>query len=120
MVAAQNMVQTLLDTDKSTKSNKIVTTIHHVKQPEITSQSKVCGVCMCVCAGDEQKFGREVGMWLLSRPDHRGPLFLYGVVGQGMTRGHSSLIFLCYVLVYIFYVGVFYDSQLEAADNRCL
>ena len=56
----------------------------------------------------------------LSRPDHREPLFLYGVVGQGVTRGYSSLKCLCCVLVYIFYVGVLYDSQLEAAGSRCL
>ena len=34
MVAAQNMVQTLLGTDNSTKGKKIETTIHHVKQPQ--------------------------------------------------------------------------------------
>ena len=44
----------------------------------------------------------------LSRPDHREPLFLYGVVGQGVTRGIlvynismlcSSLYFLCWCFV---------------------
>jgi hypothetical protein len=33
MVAAQNMVQTLLGTDNSTKGKKVETTIHHAKQP---------------------------------------------------------------------------------------
>jgi hypothetical protein len=35
----------------------------------------------------------------VSRPDHREPLFLYGVVGQGVTRGYSSLYFLCWSFV---------------------
>ena len=56
----------------------------------------------------------------MSRTDHREPLFLYGVVGQGVTGGYSSLLFLCGVLVYYFYVGDLYDSQLEAAGKRCL
>jgi hypothetical protein len=34
MVAAQNMVQTLLDTGNSTKGKKVETTIHHAKQPQ--------------------------------------------------------------------------------------
>ena len=33
MVAAQNVVQTFLDTDNSTKGKKVETTIHHTKQP---------------------------------------------------------------------------------------
>ena len=33
MAAAQNMVQTLLDTDNSTKGKKVVTNIHHKEQP---------------------------------------------------------------------------------------
>ena len=36
MVAAQNMVQTLLGTDKSTKGKKVETTIHHAKQPQLS------------------------------------------------------------------------------------
>ena len=34
MVAAQNMVQTLLGTDNSTKGKKVETTIHHTKQTQ--------------------------------------------------------------------------------------
>jgi negative regulator of replication initiation len=36
MVAAQNIVQTLLGTDNRTKSKKVDTTIHHVKQPQLS------------------------------------------------------------------------------------
>ena len=36
MVAAQNVVQTLLDTDNSTKGKKVETTIHHTKQPQLS------------------------------------------------------------------------------------
>jgi hypothetical protein len=36
MVAAQNMVQTLLSTDNSTKGKKVETTIHHTKQPQLS------------------------------------------------------------------------------------
>ena len=36
MVAAQNMVQTLLATDNSTKDKKVETTIHHAKQPQLS------------------------------------------------------------------------------------
>jgi hypothetical protein len=36
MVAAQNMVQTLLGTDNSTKGKKLETTIHHTKQPQLS------------------------------------------------------------------------------------
>ena len=36
MVAAQNMVQTLLGTDNSTKGKKVETTIHHLKQPQLS------------------------------------------------------------------------------------
>ena len=36
MVAAQNMVQTLLGTDNSTKSKKVKTTIHPTKQPQLS------------------------------------------------------------------------------------
>ena len=36
MVAAQNMGQTLLGTGNSTKSNKVETTIHHAKQPQLS------------------------------------------------------------------------------------
>ena len=36
MVAAQNMVQTLLSTDNSTKGKKIETTIHHTKKPQLS------------------------------------------------------------------------------------
>jgi hypothetical protein len=36
MVAAQNMVQTLLGTDNSTKGKKVETTIHHTKQPQLS------------------------------------------------------------------------------------
>ena len=36
MVAAQNIVQTLLGTDNSTKGKKVETTIHHVKQPQLS------------------------------------------------------------------------------------
>ena len=36
MVAAQNMVQTLLGTDNSTKGMKVETTIHHAKQPQLS------------------------------------------------------------------------------------
>ena len=35
MVAAQNMVQTLLGTD-NTKGKKVETTIHHAKQPQLS------------------------------------------------------------------------------------
>ena len=35
MVAAQHMVQTL-GTDNSTKGKKVETTIHHVKQPQLS------------------------------------------------------------------------------------
>ena len=36
MVAAQNMVQTLLGTDNSTKGKKVEITIHHTKQPQLS------------------------------------------------------------------------------------
>ena len=36
MLAAQNMVQTLLGTDNSTEGKKIETTIHHAKQPQLS------------------------------------------------------------------------------------
>ena len=36
MVSAQNMVQTLLGTDNSTKGKKVETTIHHAKQPQLS------------------------------------------------------------------------------------
>ena len=36
MVAAQNMVQTLLATDNSTKGKKVETTIYHTKQPQLS------------------------------------------------------------------------------------
>ena len=36
MVAAQNMVHTLLGTDNNTKGKKVETTIHHTKQPEVS------------------------------------------------------------------------------------
>ena len=36
MVAAQNMVQTLLGTDNSTKGKKVETTIHHAKQLQLS------------------------------------------------------------------------------------
>ena len=36
MVAAQNMVQTLLGTDNSTKGKKVETAIHHAKQPQLS------------------------------------------------------------------------------------
>ena len=36
MVAAQHMVQTLLDTDNSTKGKKVETTIHHTKQLQLS------------------------------------------------------------------------------------
>ena len=49
---------------------------------------------------------------IMSRPDHREPLVLYGVVGQGVTRGCSSR---C-----ISMFGFEYGSQIEAADYRCL
>ena len=35
MVAALNMVQTLLGTDNSTKGKKVDTTIHHAKDPQL-------------------------------------------------------------------------------------
>ena len=35
MAAAQNMVQTLLGTDNSTKGKKEETTMHHAKQPQL-------------------------------------------------------------------------------------
>ena len=43
MVAAQNMVQTLLGTDNSTKGKKVETIIHHTKQPRLT----VNNICCC-------------------------------------------------------------------------
>ena len=36
MVAAQNMVQTLLGPDNSTKGKKVETTIDHAKQPQLS------------------------------------------------------------------------------------
>ena len=36
MVSAQNMVQTLVGTDNSTKGKKVETTIHHTKQPQLS------------------------------------------------------------------------------------
>ena len=36
MVAAQNMVQTLLGTDNSTKGKNVETTIDHTKQPQLS------------------------------------------------------------------------------------
>ena len=36
MVAAQNMVQTLLGTNNSTKGKKVETAIHHTKQPQLS------------------------------------------------------------------------------------
>jgi hypothetical protein len=36
MVAAQNMVQTFLGTDNSTKGKKVETTIHPTKQPQLS------------------------------------------------------------------------------------
>ena len=36
MVAAPNMLQTLLGTDNSTKGKKVETTIHHTKQPQVS------------------------------------------------------------------------------------
>ena len=36
MVAAQNMVQTLLGTHNSTKGKRVETTIHHTKQPQLS------------------------------------------------------------------------------------
>jgi hypothetical protein len=38
MVAAQNMVQTLLGTVNSTKVKKVETTIHHTKQPQLSGR----------------------------------------------------------------------------------
>ena len=35
MAAAQNMVETLLGTDNSTKGKKVETTIHHAKKPQL-------------------------------------------------------------------------------------
>ena len=35
MVAAQNMIQTLLGTDNNTKGKKVVTTIHQAKHPQL-------------------------------------------------------------------------------------
>ena len=37
MAAAQNRVQTLLGTDNSTMGKKVETTIHHAKQPQLSS-----------------------------------------------------------------------------------
>ena len=36
MEASQNMVQTLLGTDNSSKGKKVETTIHHAKQPQLS------------------------------------------------------------------------------------
>ena len=36
MVAAQNMVQTLLGTVNSTKGKKVEATVHHAKQPQLS------------------------------------------------------------------------------------
>ena len=36
MVAAQNMVQTLLGTDNSTKGKTVETITHHAKQPQLS------------------------------------------------------------------------------------
>ena len=41
MVAAQNMVQTLLGTDNSTKGKNVETTIHHVKQPQLSVRVEI-------------------------------------------------------------------------------
>ena len=57
---------------------------------------------------------------MMSRPDHREPLFLHGIVGQGVTRGRSSISMSKLCSTFFFYVGVLYDSQLEAAGNCCL
>ena len=63
-------------------------------------------VCLCVCDHLKRKlpciyvlYVNEIGV-LVSRPDHRKPLFLYGVVGQGVTGGDLVYLFLCGVLVY--------------------
>ena len=36
MVAAQNIVQTLLGTDNSAKGKKVETTVHHTKEPKLS------------------------------------------------------------------------------------
>ena len=41
MVAAQNMVQTLLGTDNSTKGKMAETTIHQAKQPQLSVRVSV-------------------------------------------------------------------------------
>ena len=41
MVAAQNMVQTLLGTVNSTKGKKVKTTIHHTKQSQLSVRGTV-------------------------------------------------------------------------------
>ena len=56
----------------------------------------------------------------LSHPDHRETLFLYGIVDQGMNRGWSSISMSMLCSSFFYYVGVLYESQLEAAGNRRL
>ena len=41
MVAAQNMVQTLLGTNNGTKGKMVETTIHHKKQPQLSVRVSV-------------------------------------------------------------------------------
>ena len=36
MVAAQNMIRTLLGTDNNTKGKKVETAAHHTKQPQLS------------------------------------------------------------------------------------
>ena len=56
----------------------------------------------------------------MSRPDHREPLFLYGEVGQAVTGGDLVDLLLCGDLRLFSMLVIVYDSQLEAAGNRCL
>ena len=53
-------------------------------------------VCVCVLTAVQMTTYKvtvplQCFVDLLSRPDHREPLDLYGVVGQGLTRGCSRL-----------------------------
>ena len=55
MVAAENVDQTLLGTDNSTKGKKVETTIHHAKQPQLSVR-----VCMI------ESFNEEIDIKLSS------------------------------------------------------
>ena len=58
---------------------------------------------------------------LLSRPDHREHIYSLFWLGQGVTRvGYLGCFMSMLCSSFFYYVGVLYDSQLEAAGNRRL